>query len=163
MFSDTDTNSGMNTPTIEDLEEKRRILQMQLAMAEGSSDVAGMEVIDSIDSPSASSQDESFVPPLPPTPDQPPLPIGTPPLTPQGVNLQTVVTTPSTGSSVEMKYGTPVTLEATPIRNKGLPELSLFSKGVSEHLPFENLPDATGNYAKMRQVIKGMRGKRESL
>ena len=194
-------DEGMNTPTMEDLELQRKMLQAQLELA-GVSDQ--LEVVDSVGDSGNDSQEEGFVPPMPPTPEQPPLPPGTPPvtpvmqrkagsdardsdtfksppppgsnntpsrmpllrnsstLTPQETSLQSMMKTPSTGGSMEMKYGTPIHLEKIPTPNKGLPELAKWSEGVSQHIPFENLPDATGNFAKMQKMLSIMK-KRESL
>ena len=68
------------------------------------------------------------------------------------------------GGSVSSTSGTPVVLAKAPSASadtKGLPEASKFAAGITEHLPFENLPDATGKYQQMKKVLEGIRAGRK--
>lgn len=145
----------------------------------------------------SSNPDESFVPPLPPTPEMPALPPGTPPVTPQpphinpsqngsalvseSVNISSNDSSPLAGPSVDYStpksfdrkpfhsvcssdslssaFGTPVLEDNSPASNegKGLPEASKFAAGITEHLPFENLPEATGKFNHMKKVLSSVR------
>ena len=53
--------------------------------------------------------------------------------------------------SVGKDYGTPV------LHHKGsfisLPERANFSVGIQDHIPFENLPQSTGTYDRMRKLL----------
>ena len=200
-------STRLSSTSLEDLEAEKEMLRRQLAAAEGTDEDVELVIIDS-------SSDESFVPPLPPTPVRPPLPLNTPPVTPerngkmpppfkrtplklpkprntdagmlapsatstpsskdtgapvtpQGQpatpsggdssavpstpeNSQSVsVATPSSGGSILMEYGTPVN-EA----DQHLPDPSKFASCISEHIPFENLPNATGTFERVRRVLK---------
>lgn len=67
--------------------------------------------------------------------------------------------TPSTpmqrNSSMFTVLGTPVLKQVSPFSN--LPTNDQFSKGVSEVINFENLPDSTGKYEKMKVLIGKVR------
>ena len=41
-----------------------------------------------------------------------------------------------------------------------LPKYDNFGKDMTEHIAFENLPNYTGNWDKMRGVLRGVRGKK---
>jgi len=70
-----------------------------------------------------------------------------------------VFTTPvSKCGSVSFSLGTPieagVAASDTPHgAAKSLPDRSQFAKGVSDHILFENLPNATGTYRRLRKVL----------
>lgn len=57
--------------------------------------------------------------------------------------------------SVSKDYGTPI------LRRSGsfdvLPSDSKFSQGIEDHIPFENLPDATGRFGAIRKVVEKIR------
>ena len=57
-----------------------------------------------------------------------------------------------------MFLGTPICGMFSPFGK--LPEYDNFGKDMTEHIAFENLPNATGNWDKMRGVLKGVRGKK---
>ena len=179
----------LSTTTLEELEAKQAMLKRQLASSEDSD----VMIIDS-------SSDDGFVPPLPPTPNRPPLPTGTPPESPnnrmpppspsfkrtpmklpkpkntstpsdsKGVtpvtpqqstpssvpctpdrSLSVSMTTPSSGGSISMQYGTPI---HDSVAEEHLPDPSKFASCISEHIPFENLPGATGMYARVKRALK---------
>ena len=44
-----------------------------------------------------------------------------------------------------------------------LPDYNKFSDGITEHLPFENLPNATGVYEKMSGLLKDVKQKMATL
>ena len=200
-------STRLSSTSLEDLEAEKEMLRRQLAAAEGTDEDVELVIIDS-------SSDESFVPPLPPTPVRPPLPLNTPPVTPErngqmpppfkrtplklpkprntdasmlapsatstpsnkgtaapvtpqvqpatpsGGDSSTVpstpensqsvsVATPSSGGSILMEYGTPVN-----DADQHLPDPSKFASCISEHIPFENLPNATGTFERVRRVLK---------
>jgi zinc finger CCHC domain-containing protein 8 len=56
---------------------------------------------------------------------------------------------------VKIDYGTPIFDSVTPFSK--LPTNEQFSKGVSDVINFENLPDSTGKYEKMRSLITKVR------
>lgn len=53
--------------------------------------------------------------------------------------------------SISVSPGTPILEQGNPFQK--LPDADKFAQGITEHLPFENLPDAVGSYEKMRGVI----------
>ena len=185
--------SRVGTPTLEELEERRQLLQSEL--------LAGDDITDSCDddattqsqedTASSAAEDSSFLSPLPPSrlrqiysrdtgsgtpspgppplpqdtpPRPPPLPEGTPPpqrtpgslSTPQGHSTSQLMTTPSSGGSISMALGTPVSGESSAKKDKGLPNSSKFADGIQEHLNFENLPESTGTYDRLRKVLDGL-------
>lgn len=66
------------------------------------------------------------------------------------------------GGSLDVTPGTPLVVVDTMVWSKGLPDASSFSSGMSEPLPFENLPNATGAFRKLRTVLAAAR-KRTSV
>lgn len=54
--------------------------------------------------------------------------------------------------------GTPICEMFSPFGK--LPKYDNFGKDMTEHIAFENLPNYTGNWDKMRGVLKGVRGKK---
>lgn len=77
--------------------------------------------------------------------------------TPSRTPATPVTSTPETtlGRSKSLAMGTPIIKSASPFGN--LPSAEMFSKGISDHLNFENLPDATGKYEKMKTIINKVR------
>ncbi|BFZ18357.1 hypothetical protein BsWGS_21396 [Bradybaena similaris] len=57
--------------------------------------------------------------------------------------------------SLSRDFGTPVLTR----ENSGLPDAAKFGQGVEEHIPFENLPNSTGTFEKMRSLIEAIRNK----
>ncbi|KAK7476410.1 hypothetical protein BaRGS_00032335 [Batillaria attramentaria] len=60
-------------------------------------------------------------------------------------------------SSISKDYGTPI-----PAREKSfkvLPTDEQFSQGIEDHIPYENLPDATGTFDRMKNLFKIIREK----
>ena len=58
-------------------------------------------------------------------------------------------------------FGTPIVPEVK--YDLDLPSAENFSKNVTEHIPYENLPNATGMYMKMRQVLQDIRDKKKDM
>ena len=61
--------------------------------------------------------------------------------------------------SVGFSLGTPI--EAGDVVSgdtpaKSLPDRSLFAVGVSDHILYENLPNATGTFMRLREVIRSL-------
>ncbi|CAH1801702.1 unnamed protein product [Owenia fusiformis] len=158
----SELSSRSSSPNAEELEEQRQLLLAQLQDAE--SDSKGIELVvkDSVG-------DDSFIPPLPPTPTAPPLPsdsepesdTGTPVRfrsksgmrTPQGQNTQnSFSSTPS--SSISVDFGTPIEKEQL---EKLLPDSDNWKVGIIDHIPYENLPNATGTFQKMRGLLEKVR------
>lgn len=67
----------------------------------------------------------------------------------------------TTSQSKMVALGTPSLSRHSPFVK--LPDYEKFSKDVSAHLPFENLPNSTGTYEKMKNVVKKVREKLSSL
>ncbi|CAL1262727.1 unnamed protein product [Larinioides sclopetarius] len=67
----------------------------------------------------------------------------------------------SLGTSISQSPGTPILPQEN--RFKKLPELDKFAEGITEHLPFENLPDSVGKYEKMRGVLSNVQKKLQTL
>lgn len=67
----------------------------------------------------------------------------------------------TTSQSKMVALGTPSVSRHSPFVK--LPDYEKFSKDVSAHLPFENLPNSTGTYEKMKNVVKKVRDKLSSL
>lgn len=63
--------------------------------------------------------------------------------------------------SISMSPGTPVLEQGNPYQK--LPDADKFAQGITEHLPFENLPDAVGTFEKMRGVISSVQKKLSSI
>ncbi len=142
---------------LDDLEEQRLLIQQQLAEAESSD--AEMVVTDSVG-------DES-IPPLPntPAPGPPPLPTDTPPVTPQTDRIIPIHSTPldqpifsrtSSSASISVEGGTPLAKNVLG-KKDSLPDASVFSANIEQDIPFENLPNATGTYERMRVLIGSIR------
>lgn len=81
------------------------------------------------------------------------------PESPVTSKLPATPATPTTpmqrNSSMFTVLGTPVLKQVSPFSN--LPTNDQFSKGVSEVINFENLPDSTGKYEKMKVLIGKVR------
>lgn len=61
-------------------------------------------------------------------------------------------------NEVCLVLGTPICEMFSPFGK--LPQYDNFGKDMTEHIAFENLPNYTGNWDKMRGVLKGVRGKK---
>lgn len=85
---------------------------------------------------------------------------GTPTGTPAIMSQSTPTGTPViTSQSLSVQPGTPVFSGKNPF--KVLPDVRKFSQGISEYAPFENLPNTTGQYEKIRLALKGVRAVKE--
>lgn len=62
------------------------------------------------------------------------------------------------GGSLDVTPGTPVVVDSM-FSSKELPDASCFSLGMAEPLPYENLPNATGAFRKLRKVLTAARCK----
>lgn len=63
--------------------------------------------------------------------------------------------TPNRASTVKVQLGTPLLYSASPF--KILPSAEKFSKDICDVINFENLPDATGKYDQMSELIQKVR------
>lgn len=54
--------------------------------------------------------------------------------------------------SKQLDFGTPVSTRFSPYNS--LPDRKRFSKDIGEHIPFENLPNTTGAFDKMKAIFK---------
>ena len=59
--------------------------------------------------------------------------------------------------SISKDYGTPILKKSISVEQ--LPSDVAFKQGIEDHIPFENLPDSTGTYNKMRQLFDKIRQK----
>lgn len=75
------------------------------------------------------------------------------------INPDSLPRTPSQSKSVVL--GTPSLATHSPYTK--LPAFEKFSKDVSEHINFENLPGATGSYEKVKNSLKRVRAKLSSI
>ena len=78
---------------------------------------------------------------------------GTPQPTPSSPFMRTNSFDSSHSKSVSKDYGTPILKGPVEL----LPDSSKFSEGIEDHIPYENLPDATGTYDKIRDLISKVR------
>ena len=129
---------------------------------------------------------EGFVPPIPDTPPYetpPPLPAGTPPITPKNTpkqrlfkgdtipvdssedecstpNNSLILRTPGSSGSLSksMTRGTPLLKHPSSVES--LPDSSKFADGITDHIPYENLPNATGTYEKLRRTLAAIKDKK---
>lgn len=67
----------------------------------------------------------------------------------------------SRSASKSMALGTPVVTSVSPFFQLPLPDK--FSVGITEHMNFENLPDATGNYDKFKGILDKVRSRQDGL
>lgn len=56
-------------------------------------------------------------------------------------------------ASISKDFGTPIVKGPIEL----LPDSSKFGDGIEDHIPYENLPDATGTYDKIRDLISRVR------
>ena len=59
--------------------------------------------------------------------------------------------------SISKDYGTPILQKGGSA--KKLPSDVAFQQGIEDHIPFENLPDATGTFNKMRKLLETIKQK----
>ncbi|XP_014673474.1 PREDICTED: uncharacterized protein LOC106813767 [Priapulus caudatus] len=64
--------------------------------------------------------------------------------------------TPVSSRSIAVELGTPAVRHSPAAR---LPTATEFARGISEHLPHENLPGATGTFGRLREVLGTIRSK----
>lgn len=80
----------------------------------------------------------------------------------ESLSTTPVLATPiSKCGSVGFSLGTPIETSDdasdTPLTAaKSLPERSLFAVGVSDYILYENLPNATGTFKRLREVIRSL-------
>ena len=80
----------------------------------------------------------------------------------ESLSTTPVLSTPlSKCGSVSFSLGTPIetddAVSGTPYgATKSLPDRSQFAVGISDHILYENLPDATGTFKRLREVIKSL-------
>ncbi|CAI9715860.1 zinc finger CCHC domain-containing protein 8 isoform X1 [Octopus vulgaris] len=70
------------------------------------------------------------------------------------------LSSPSMCQSLGKDYGTPVNQNKGPFPT--LPDRTNFSVGIQDHIPFENLPQSTGTYNRMRQVFQKIKSRNKS-
>ncbi|GFY37799.1 zinc finger CCHC domain-containing protein 8 [Trichonephila inaurata madagascariensis] len=83
--------------------------------------------------------------------------------TPESQSINSCNSTPkqSLGTSLSQSPGTPILEQGN--RFQKLPELNKFAQGITEHLPFENLPDALGTFEKMRGILSDVQKKLQTI
>ncbi|CAG0887073.1 unnamed protein product [Cyprideis torosa] len=69
--------------------------------------------------------------------------------------------TPSVSKVKDVSLGTPILPSVSPYNR--LPDYDKFSQGITEHIPFENLPDSTGTYQKISGIIMKVRQKMKQI
>ncbi len=65
-------------------------------------------------------------------------------------------------SSLSVALGTPVH-KKTVSKAESLPKAELWQKDIIEHIPYENLPGATGNFERMNVLLSDIKSKRKSM
>lgn len=160
--------SDTPSESLEDLENQYKVLMEQLATEEGEdSDVIVMDSYSNNDSCSAReketeegeiSQDESQTSE------------GTQVLTDDGEVSSSLAPNPDfvpqfakpmlkPSVSVSKNYGTPIHKASV---NSSLPDPEKFGSGITDHIPFENLPDATGTFEKLKGLLGKIRDKKKT-
>ena len=46
-------------------------------------------------------------------------------------------------------------------KQDSLPDADKWADGIIQHIPYENLPGATGTFEKLRKTLSSVRGKKE--
>lgn len=80
-------------------------------------------------------------------------------LTPNGQNDTRIEK--SLGISLSQSPGTPILKQGNPFEK--LPGADKFAQGITEHLPFENLPEAVGKFDKIRGVLSDVQKKLQNI
>ncbi|KAJ8312797.1 hypothetical protein KUTeg_010170 [Tegillarca granosa] len=174
--SSVSLSSGRSdSPSLEELEKQYQMLQQKLEEGEDTCDVE-LQVLDSVDDEDdeiirsdfpqlqrkmtreGSSTSINTFGELGSGSPQNSLP-GTPIIiTPSSsfTNLNSLQRGGST--SISKDFGTPI-LSSKPGKVDCLPDAVKFGDGIEDHIPFENLPDSTGTFEKMRGLISKIRDK----
>lgn len=160
-----------DSPTLDDLQKQYQLLQEKLAQDECTDNVE-LQIVDSIDE----DEDDSMTEPQ----DLPNLGVqlarqgsttsiqtfgelGTgsqsdslpnSPVTPKA-SFSDINTVFKKCNSISKDFGTPIYMRT--ISKEKLPDASNFGQGIEEHIPYENLPDATGSYSKISKLIDKIR------
>ncbi|KAK3084758.1 hypothetical protein FSP39_018388 [Pinctada imbricata] len=173
--SSSSKSSRSSSPTLEELEKQYKMLQQGLEDAEGGASDVDLQIVDSVE---ASDEDldsdtqeliqmkEQLVRCGSTTSIQTFGELGTG--SPMGSAPGTPIVLPGGSGkahpllshksvSVSRDFGTPIL--KTEVSEKSLPDSSKFSVGIEDHIPYENLPDATGSFNKMRGLIQTIRQK----
>ena len=78
-------------------------------------------------------------------------------------SLPIAITSPGQAccTSMECIPGTPVLMgqDSESPHNKGLPDASRFSTGVTDYIVFENLPGTTGRFEKLKKILSSFRSR----
>ena len=172
------------SPSLEDLENQYKLIQDRLADSDGTgSDGVDLQVVDSCDGDDvndsitdADSQTSDSIDiacrQLPrvgsatsintfgelgsgsPAHSLP----GTPIINPSGPSFNNInFTFKSKTGSISQDFGTPIMNRS--FVPEALPDSSNFGKDIEDHIPYENLPNATGAFQKMNGLIKRIRQK----
>lgn len=65
---------------------------------------------------------------------------------------------PGAGDSLRVHLGTPVQFPAG-TSNDSLPDVTKWAEGITQHLPYENLPGATGSWDRIRSLVDKVRAR----
>jgi zinc finger CCHC domain-containing protein 8 len=155
------------SPSLEDLESQLKLLQDKLASNEGDSDLQILDSCSASDEENSAEVTELLMLKeklLKRTDSISSIQTfgelglgGSCPSTPQPTpNTNTSLNPISSlhqSKSIAKDYGTPIS--KGPIES--LPDSSKFGKGIEDHIPYENLPDATGTFDKIRELISKVR------
>ncbi|XP_013403801.1 uncharacterized protein LOC106169056 [Lingula anatina] len=140
------------TPSdIDDLEEQRKQLLAQIMAEEGED--SEVQVIDSCSGDESENVGQQSPPQSPDDTERGQTLEQS--VAAQNTSFQSWSNTPqsqSRSSSVGLSYGTPI-LETSLSTPSNLPSADLFAKDITEHLPFENLPDSVGTFNKLRDLL----------
>ncbi|XP_064612194.1 zinc finger CCHC domain-containing protein 8-like [Liolophura sinensis] len=160
--------SDVPSESLEDLENQYKVLMEQLATEEGEdSDVVVMDSYNNDDSNSAHEKEteEGEI-----SQDDSQTSEGTQVLTDDGEVSSSSVPNPDLvcqvlnpimkpSVSVSRNYGTPIHKASA---FSSLPDPEKFGSGITDHIPFENLPDATGTFEKLKGLLGKIRDKKKT-
>lgn len=139
-ISSLQSSRNASSASLEDLEHQRELLLRQMEDTDDSQDTQPLdgsqgegEESDITDVPSPSTPQRSSV---------------------QSSNSFISFSTPRS-MSISREFGTPLGFDS----DQPLPAPEKFSSNITEHIPYENLPNATGMFEKMQNVVKKVRDK----
>ncbi|XP_011412413.3 zinc finger CCHC domain-containing protein 8 [Magallana gigas] len=153
------------SPSLEELEGQLKLLQEKLASSEGDADLQILDSCGASDDDSNSDLSEllalkerilkrtdsiSSIQTFGELGSGGSCP-GTPQPTTNNAAMNSFGSVPS--ASISKDFGTPIVKGPIEL----LPDSSKFGDGIEDHIPYENLPDATGTYDKIRDLISRVR------
>lgn len=143
--SSLQSSRNASSASLEDLEHQRELLLRQMEDGEDSQDTQPLDENQEEEVEESNTTDVSS----PSTPERSSI---------QSSNSFISFSTPRS-VSISKEFGTPLGFDSA----KPLPAPDKFSSNITEHIPYENLPNATGMFEKMQNVVKKVRDKYKTL